>query len=247
MRQQATPLPLGEVRRAATQYSKDQLFGRICLNVRMSPWSRSIVAEPGVSGPVKNVNLFTRVFLRVAVRRTAKSWLLHSQPSPGPRSCVPGEGVSIKLQPHSSTRSGAGHNAASSNGAAQSPGGPRWGRNSAEPGGQQRTAGDNEPRGQQPFTALGLGRETAGVNFPSTRSAMRRRCPHAGGVPGPRLVHTPSVPSGPQRSPAVSSGRLFAQVADAILRKQARGQNPDKDEVPILPGQPPHPVSGQVR
>jgi hypothetical protein len=35
--------------------------------------------------------------------------------------------------------------------AAQSLSGPRWGRNSAEPGGQQRTAGDNEPRGQQPF------------------------------------------------------------------------------------------------
>jgi hypothetical protein len=36
-------------------------------------------------------------------------------------------------------------------------------------------------------------------------------------------------PSGSQRSPAVSSGRSFAQVAGAILRKQARGQNPDKD------------------
>jgi hypothetical protein len=47
---------------------------------------------------------------------------------------------------------------------------------------------------------------------------------------GPRLVHTPSEPSGSQRSPAVSSGRSFAQVAGAILRKQARGQNPDKDE-----------------
>jgi hypothetical protein len=33
-------------------------------------------------------------------------------------------------------------------------GGPRWGRNSAEPGGHKRTAGDNEPRGQRPFTAL---------------------------------------------------------------------------------------------
>jgi len=106
------PLPLGEVGHAATQYSKDQLYGRICLNVRMSPWSRSIVADPGVSGPVENVDLFTRVFLRVAVRRTAKSWLLHSQPSPGRALCGPGEGVSIELQPHSSTRSGAGHNAA---------------------------------------------------------------------------------------------------------------------------------------
>jgi hypothetical protein len=54
-------------------------------------------------------------------------------------------------------------------------------------------------------------------------------------VPGPRLVHTPSEPSGSQRSPAVSSGGSFAQVAGAILREQARGQNPDKDEVQALP------------
>ena len=47
---------------------------------------------------------------------------------------------------------------------------------------------------------------------------------------GPRLVHTPSESSGSQRSPVVSSGRSFAQVAGAILRKQAQGQNPDKDE-----------------
>ena len=37
---------------------------------------------------------------------------------------------------------------------------------------------------------------------------------------------------GPQRSPAVSSGTSFAQVPGAILEKQARVQNPDKDEVP---------------
>jgi hypothetical protein len=48
---------------------------------------------------------------------------------------------------------------------------------------------------------------------------------------GPRLVHNPSEPSGSQRSPAVSSGTSFAQVAGAILRKQAQGQNPDKDEL----------------
>jgi hypothetical protein len=45
------------------------------------------------------------------------------------------------------------------------------------------------------------------------------------------LVHTPPVPSGSQRSPAVSSGTSFAQVADAILGKRACGLNPDKDEV----------------
>jgi len=60
---------------------------------------------------------------------------------------------------------------------------------------------------------------------------------HSGG--GPRLVHMPSEPSGSQRSPGVSSGRSFAQVAGAILRKQAPGQNPDKDEVPgSSPGRP---------
>jgi hypothetical protein len=56
------------------------------------------------------------------------------------------------------------------------------------------------------------------------------------------LVHTPSEPSGSQRSPSVSSGRSFAQVADAILRKQARGQNPDKDEVGG--STPPRPTTG---
>jgi hypothetical protein len=44
-------------------------------------------------------------------------------------------------------------------------GGPRWGRNSGELGGQQRTAGDNKPRGQRRFGALGLGRESAGLGF----------------------------------------------------------------------------------
>ena len=56
------------------------------------------------------------------------------------------------------------------------------------------------------------------------------------------LVHvwstSPSEPSGSQRSPAVSSGRSLAQVAGAILRKQARGQNPDKDGAGHLWGRP---------
>ena len=71
----------------------------------------------------------------------------------------------------------------------------------------------------------------AGIYLACARSANAgRRCPRERGGPGPRLVHTPSDPSGSQRSPAVSSGKSFAQVAGAILRKQARGQNPDKDE-----------------
>ena len=49
----------------------------------------------------------------------------------------------------------------------------------------------------------------------------------------------PSDPSGSQRSSAGSNGRSFAQLVGAILRKQAQGQNPDKDEVPgSSPGRP---------
>jgi hypothetical protein len=38
-------------------------------------------------------------------------------------------------------------------------------------------------------------------------------------------------PIGAERFVTVSSGKSFAQVAGTILRKQAQGQNPDKDEV----------------
>jgi hypothetical protein len=38
-------------------------------------------------------------------------------------------------------------------------------------------------------------------------------------------------PIGAERFVTVSSGKSFAQVAGTILRKQARGQNPDKDVV----------------
>src|SRR5215213_10999506 len=41
---------------------------------------------------------------------------------------------------------------------------------------------------------------------------------------------------GAERFVAVSSGRSFAQVAGAVLRKQARVQNPDKDEVQVKAG-----------
>jgi hypothetical protein len=37
---------------------------------------------------------------------------------------------------------------------------------------------------------------------------------------------------GAERFATVSSGTSFAQVVGAILHKQARVQNPDKDEVP---------------
>jgi hypothetical protein len=44
---------------------------------------------------------------------------------------------------------------------------------------------------------------------------------------------------GAERFVAVSSGTSFAQVEGAILRKQSRVENPDKDEVPgSSPGRP---------
>jgi hypothetical protein len=58
-----------------------------------------------------------------------------------------------------------------------------------------------------------------------------RRCPHRRGMPGPRW-------STRHRSRAVRNGLqrcIVAQVAAAILGKQAPGQNPDKDEVQVLP------------
>jgi hypothetical protein len=56
------------------------------------------------------------------------------------------------------------------------PGGPRWGRNSAEPGGQQRTAGDNRRRGQQPFHSVHLARETPGLRFHTAEPTWLCQC-----------------------------------------------------------------------
>jgi hypothetical protein len=47
----------------------------------------------------------------------------------------------------------------------QSTVGSHRGHGRAEPGGQRRTTGDNEARGQRPFPAIDLGRETAGLGF----------------------------------------------------------------------------------
>src|SRR5215218_10904596 len=60
------------------------------------------------------------------------------------------------------------------------------------------------------------------------RSASARAAWRGRSTFGPHAIGT-------QRFATVSSGRSFAQVAGAILRKQARGQNPDKDEVQVLP------------
>jgi hypothetical protein len=78
------------------------------------------------------------------------------------------------------------------------------------------TASDDDPRGQA----------TSVLNPPRCAS---------------RVVHAWSTC---HRSRAVHSGRqrcIVAQVADAILRKQARVQNPDKDEVPG--SSPPRPTT----
>src|SRR5215211_240363 len=58
------------------------------------------------------------------------------------------------------------------------------------------------------------------------RSAERSRSDGTGTLStfGPHAIGT-------QRFITVSSGRSFAQVAGAILRKRARAQNPDKDEL----------------
>jgi hypothetical protein len=50
------------------------------------------------------------------------------------------------------------------------------------------------------------------------------------------VVHVWSTSIGPERFTTVSSGISFAQVAVAILQKQALVQNPDKDEVAVLIG-----------
>jgi hypothetical protein len=68
--------------------------------------------------------------------------------------------------------------------------------------------------------------------------------PYATDVAGLSLTLPGLVSSGPHAIgtewyATVSSGTSFAQVADGILREQARVQNPDKDEVTgSSPGRP---------
>jgi hypothetical protein len=79
-----------------------------------------------------------------------------------------------------------------------------------------------------------------GSTLPAKVREAQHRCPRERGGPGPRLVHIPAEPSGSQRSPVVSSDRSFAQVADAILRKQARGRTliRMRSQVQVLAGPP---------
>jgi hypothetical protein len=81
---------------------------------------------------------------RRAAPRTAPAAPRSAGPRPGRARSPPNQAIEHKFERGSGTLR-------SPDGAAQTLGGPRWGRNSAEPGGQQRTAGDNEGRGQQPF------------------------------------------------------------------------------------------------
>jgi hypothetical protein len=64
--------------------------------------------------------------------------------------------------------------------------------------------------------------------LPGKDHDAERRCPREREVPGSMIG---PLPMGADRFATVSSGRSFAQVAGAILRKQARGQNPDEDAV----------------
>jgi hypothetical protein len=68
---------------------------------------------------------------------------------------------------------------------------------------------------------------------PGKGREAERLCPRAGWRG--RSTFGPH-PTGTQRFATVSSGRSFAQVAGAILRKQVPGQNPDKDAVAPLLG-----------
>jgi hypothetical protein len=66
----------------------------------------------------------------------------------------------------------------------------------------------------------------------ATRSAAAPASGRARSTFGPHAI-------GAERFPTVTGGSSFTQVAGAILQKQARVQNPDKDEVPgSSPGRP---------
>jgi hypothetical protein len=85
-----------------------------------------------------------------------------------------------------------------------------------------------------PSRRIGWPAITPGLSSSCRRGPERRRRPRQDRATclcarlGPRLVHTPSEPSGSQWSPVVSSGASVAQVAGLFLGEQAAGQNPDK-------------------
>jgi hypothetical protein len=97
--------------------------------------------------------------------------------------------------------------------AAHSRGGPHWGRNWAEPGGQQRTAGDNKPRGQQPFRGEHLGCEIAGPRF-----------------------HTAEVTGSKPVRPTRASDQASGPSRRVRLPTAVRSASGDRRDLPVAPG-----------
>ena len=89
------------------------------------------------------------------------------------------------------------------------------------------------------------------VSLPAKVRDAERRCPRERAC----LVHVWSTRHRTERFATVSSGTSFAQVACAILGKQARAQIPDKDEIlqitfhlcPQSPAPPAEPRALKVR
>jgi len=123
---------------------------------------------------------------RRAAPRTAAAVPRSAGPSPGRARSPPNQSIEHRFESESRTLH-------SPNKAAHSRGGPHWGRNSAEPGGQQRTAGDNEPRGQRRFAALDLGRETAGLGFHTAEATGSKPVAPTSTNASPEPRSTPAV------------------------------------------------------
>jgi hypothetical protein len=91
--------------------------------------------------------------------------------------------VRVMPGPHrtrvSNTSSGANRERCVVRRAAHSLGGPCWGRNSAEPGGQQRTAADNKRRGQRAFRSDSPGKRNPWTALSHSRGQPCGRPPAA--------------------------------------------------------------------
>jgi hypothetical protein len=87
---------------------------------------------------------------------------------------------------------------------------------------------------------------TGGCPWPRPRQGSPTRRSPRRGVPGPRLVHMPSEPSGSQRSPAVHHSPRW-QVRSCANRAAWRTLIRMKSEVQVLPGPPPATISPNTR
>jgi hypothetical protein len=92
--------------------------------------------------------------------------------------------------------------------------GPRWGRNSAEPGGQQGTEGDNERRGQQRFRSHSLGQRNPWTALSHGRGHRFETC-HAHTKPRVRPGITPGLLH-------TRWGPLWVRIASQRLRLRRR-------------------------